>query len=233
MFGLSPEQWQDLVLSVGTRRKERRLNPVEAGRLIRLALQTSSSDVLAKTLNFQDATTMHRIASLADLPNDLADVVDWRNRTGSISMSTASVLLSLRDLESIRWAFAAVLANSLTRDEARQLVQVSDRSKLPLPECLQTVLNGRPRVERQELVIGQLRSKRVQELLLERGPNEAARLLRVELARRFPEVTALSVRVSANGFSVLFSERDIALLRAKLGSVTISEAVNRFFDSIK
>jgi len=69
MHGLSDTEWRDLVLSVNTHRKQRRLPPCKVAYLIDHALQNTSADQLAKSLGFEDTTTFFKIPqakSIAD-----------------------------------------------------------------------------------------------------------------------------------------------------------------------
>src|SRR5271157_2217088 len=156
MFGLNETQWRDLVLSVNVHRKSRRLSPFETATHLGIALRQTDVRTLAQALGFSDITTLLKIASLKDLPTDVAPLIEWGRAPGTVSMSTAAQLARLpsRDLASA--AIKAAVQYSFDKEEARQLVQIFQRSGQPLNRCVEQVLETRPRIERSELIIGSL-----------------------------------------------------------------------------
>lgn len=221
MFGLTEPQWQDLVLSVNVHRKTRRLSPYQTAQYLAVALDHTTVGSLGEALGFSDTTTLLKILRLKDLPPETAPLVEWGTAPGSVSMSTAAELLRLPDNELVTSAIKAAAQYRLTKEEARQLVQISGRSGEGLQECIGRVLQTRPRVERSELIIGSLLSPEAQRNATELGEEQAARRLRLLLAHYFPDVVCQAVRVRAGRFSVLFSEEDAAKLRQRLAGRTL------------
>ena len=225
-FGLSNDEWQDLLLSVNVHRKQRRLTPAGAARLIERALQQTVADDLAAALGFESTTMLHKIRRLHELPPDLASVVHWGSRRGSLSMSTASELLRLEPEAAIREAFHVAVEHSLTRDEARQLVQIRQRSGKPIRESVAEALRTRPRAVRSELVIGSFITEQSVRAVTELGDEEASRWLRLQLARDVPQVVPRSLRIGDRRFSLLLSEDDGRVLRSVLGGESIESRLS-------
>jgi ParB-like chromosome segregation protein Spo0J len=224
MFGLTEAQWRDLVLSVNVHRKTRRLSPYQTSQYLAMALNHTNVNALGEALGFSDATTLLKILRLKDLPPETAPLVEWGTAPGAVSMSTAAELLRLASSELVAIAIKAAAQHRLTKEEARQLVQIYGRSGEALQECISRVLLTRPRVERSELIIGSLLSPEAQRNAAELGEEQSAKRLRLLLAHRFPDVVCQAVRVRAGRFSMLFSEEDAAKLRRRLAGRTL-EAV--------
>jgi len=233
VYGLPEDEWRELILSVNTRRSKRRLSPAETARRLHTALQNGDASTIATALGFSDTTTMRRIERLTILPADLASLVDWGTRRGRVSMSAASELLRLDDRDAIRQAIMAAIEHELSRDEARQVVQIRDRSQESLAECIQRVLSSRPRIERSELVIGSLLTQEARDAAARVGDTTAARKLGITLARRCPEIVLRAIRMTGERFSIMFNENDAEKLRAALGPKSIEEAVTDIVEGIQ
>jgi hypothetical protein len=232
MFGLAKEKWQDVVLSVNVHRKTRRLSPAEVGRCLNVALQQTDIETLADRLNFKDTTLLRKIARLADLPPDVASMVDWGARKGSLSMSSATEIQRLNDPELIRQAAIAAVENDFSRAEARQLVQIHTRTGVPLPTCVESVLATRPKIERSELIIGSFLTEKSKSACTQLGNDAAARAILLRLARRLPDVTARALRINGDRFSLLLSAEDGTRLRQLIAPDSVEGLLSQFAEQI-
>jgi hypothetical protein len=214
MFGLTKDEWQDLVLSVNVHRKTRRLSPSRVAAHLRKALENTDEETLAHRLNFKDTTLLRKLAKLAELPVDVAATVDWGNRKGSLSMSAATEIQRLEDPAMIREAAIAAIEHDLSRAEARQVVQVHRRTQQSIRECVQSAINTRPKIERSELIIGSFLSTPSRASCARLGNDEAARLIQRYLAKTYPDIVAKALRINEDRFSLLLSAEDGAKLRA-------------------
>jgi len=233
VYGLRDDEWRDLVLSVNVHRKNRRLSPVQVARHMTRALQEIDAERLARALGFGDTTTLTKILRLGELPADLASLVDWGTRRGSVSMSAAAEILRLSSPTAIEHAMRAAVEHNLTREEARQVVQVQKRSGGSIQECVESVLRTRPRVERSELIIGSFVSEVAKARIASLGNEAATRILRRILAREYPNVTCQAVRVNGDRFSLLLSLEDSAKLRSGLRSRSVEGEVTRLVEALK
>jgi len=232
MFGLEKEQWQDLVLSVNVHRKNRRLSPAQVGRILTTALQHTDLETLADRLNFKDTTLLRKIARLADLPPDVASMIDWGTRKGSLSMSSATEIQRLAEPELIRQAAIAAVENDFSRAEARQLVQIRTRTGVPLPSCVESVIGTRPKVERSELIIGSFLTEKAKAGCASPGNDAAARGILLRLASRFPDITARALRINGDRFSLLLSAEDGTRLRQLIAPQSVEALLTSFAENI-
>ncbi|MFC1816510.1 hypothetical protein ACFL0M_11385 [Thermodesulfobacteriota bacterium] len=231
MHGLTKEEWKDLVLSVNVHRKNRRLSPVQVATYISTALENTDLNTLASDLGFEDTTTIKRILRLKDIPDDLATIVDWGTRKGSISMSVATEIMRLSK-DSLYKAIDAIVSNSMNKEEVRQLVQIQSRTDQSVDDCIQQVLKTRPRIERSELIIGSLLTGDAQELSNKLGNEGLAKHLRRSLAKRFPGIICQAVRINGKRFSLLFAEKAAQDFRNLLSGKTIESTVTELVEEI-
>ena len=232
MSDLTQDQWRDLKLSVNVHRKHRRLSPLQAARYMRRALEGMDVDSLARKLNFTGTTTLRKILRLAELCDDVAATVDWGHRRGAVSMSTASEIMRLEDDEAIRVALEACAKHDITRNEARQIVQIYERSSGAIQEAIDSALHTRPKVERSEMIIGSLLTKEAQARTDRLGNEVTTKRLKVKLAKRFPDVVCQAVRVNANKFSLLLKEEDAQSLRDALQGQSVEATISGLIEDI-
>lgn len=218
MFGLQADEWQSLLLSLKTHRKHRRLSPYNVAILLDRALASTDVQTLAQALGFRDTTTLRRIHRLHELRPELGTLVRWGARRGYASMSTASELLRLEDTAEVEDALRAMIENDLTKEEARQVVQIRRRSGRPIPQCVSEALLTRPRIERQELIMGAVLDAGAVQEIQRMGDDEASRVLQRKLAATLPDVMVQLARVSGDRFTLLLKEDEAVKLRKEVGA---------------
>lgn len=233
MHGLTDAEWRDLVLSVNVHRKQRRLSPARVASYLDRALCNVSVEQLAISLGFGDTTTLRKIHRLHKLPADLAAVVDWGNRRGNLSMTTASELMRLDSESLVREAFTGAIEHDLTREEARQVVQSRQRSGSSILECIARALATRPRIERSELILGSFVTAKAQRIAEALGNEAAAHRLKIEIARHLPRVVPKALRVNDGRFSLLLSEDAANELRAGLSGKSIEDGLSTLLERVR
>lgn len=232
MFGISRQDWQDLVLSVNVHRKSRRLRPVQVSRLIRVALANASEDEVAHALGFKDASMLRKLGKLASLPEDIQSWIEWGARDGHLNMSAATELQRLPDDAITREACVLAIAHQMTRDEARQIVQIFERTRAPIAECVERALATRPKIEHSELILGSLRTAQSQSVVAKLGNDKAAKAVRLAMARRVPEVIPKSLRLNDGRFSLLL-DRDAAIaLRQAIAPATVEAFITDLAENV-
>ena len=232
MYGLSEREWQDLVLSLNVHRKSRRLSPYETACFLDRALAQTDVQSLAQALGFSDVTTLHKILRLKQMPAEIAPLVEWGTSSGTVSMSTATELMRLPSIDLTVEAVEAAVQHSFTKEEARQLVQVFQRSARPLDQCISNVLETRPRIEKSELILGSLVSAEAQRRARLLGDEPTAKRLRLLLARQYPDVICRALRVKAGRFSLLLSEDNAAKFRQQLAGEAIEAKLTSLLESV-
>jgi hypothetical protein len=233
MFGLSDEEWQDLVLSVNTHRKQRRLTPVEVAKLVVKAEGAAPLDKIAKALNFGDTTTLSRIRLLADLNPSLAALVDWGGRRGWLSMSTAANLIRIREPELIEKAFTLAIENEITKDEAKQLIQIYNRSDISVENCFDKILSSRTKIEKSELILGSILSDQAKEKLILIPKDVLLKKMKMELARKYPNVVILGLKLGPeNRFSLFLSASDGVVFRKLIFPKTVEQTITFLLEGV-
>jgi hypothetical protein len=228
MFGLQRNEWQDLVLSVNIHRKTRRLSPSTTAILLSRASSHSSPNELAEALGFKEPSTLRKIMSLKSLPPEIADVVEWGERRGSLSMSSAAEITRLEDMDLMRKVAHAAIQSSMTKEEIRQIVQMKTRSNASIEDCIRNALATRPLIERNELILGSLLTEKAKRSVAELGTEAIGRKIQNLMARQFPAVVSKALRVSEERFSLLLSDEDSRQLRLALKGKSVELMITEF-----
>ncbi len=230
--GLTIEEWRDLALSVNTGRGARRLRPVGAARRIAKALTFTRIDQLAEDLGFSDSSTLRRIVRLANLPAEVDPLVEWGGRSGAVSMTSASELSRVVSDVELPRCLKMVAENALTKEEVKQVTQVTRRQGLSVDEAIQAVIETRPRVVRNALFIGAYTDPRAVDILRADNGVLVERALVTRFARSYPEIVIKRISLGEDRFSILVSPEDLEHLRHNLGSVSIEDKVTQFILSV-
>ncbi len=161
----------------GKHRKERLLSPVEVGALLQRACDAGSSlDECAKE-TWIDATGVRRFLRILDLPDDLRHVISWGSPRDAVGFSCATELTRLPKADDQRTVAEAILANGLNSKEVRQVVQLRERSRRPVSECVKEVINMRQAIDRRYVFIGTILDRGAQRALAELPQRERDAML--------------------------------------------------------
>lgn len=160
---LSPQSRQDLILSLGTHRTERRLSPIEVARLIDTVMKSGGSFAdVASLVMFDSTSTLREIHRLLAITEEIQHLIGWGRPTPStLPMKSASQIARLRINQDQIAAAEATLLHRFTSEEVRQLVERRLHSNDPVDECVQGVLRLRPTIERRYLFVGAITSDRI------------------------------------------------------------------------
>jgi len=199
--GLSADELEKLVLSVGTQRSYRPLSPVEvAGMLGSAKKHGATNPQLADVLHLNGPSMLGRFLKLNRLAPAVQAMVDWGASSTTLGFSTASEIAKLPEREQALAAQAAV-RYSFSRTEAKDLVQLRERSGMSLAECISEVVATRPRVEYLDVYVGSVDDGSLREHLRGMSQVERDALLREALEGDAPEFAGeVSVRLTASNF---------------------------------
>ena len=163
--GLSQTELQSLILSVGTHRGRRRLSPMEVATLLHQAVEAGTSrKALSDTLKISEIQ-VSRFIRLFELEPELRDLADWgRGNAATISFSSLLEIVRLEPSQQIEVATSA-LAHKLTKAEFRQISQIAQRSGRHISDCIADVIERRPRVYMQFVLIGSIQEDELQKYL--------------------------------------------------------------------
>lgn len=231
MFGLASKEWQDLVLSVGTHRGQRRISPVQVASLLKRALNNANDvEQLAKALHFQDRTMVSRFLSLLNLPEEYQELVGWGKGDGLISFTSAALVSSLSDKQMIRDALEVVLTQDLAKAETEALVQRIRRSEgtKTVSDAASEVLKMRPRIETRHLIVGAVKEAALTSKLSSMDQWSRDRIWRQVLHDNFPEVQVRGSRLTHKMFYITTdAEGRERLLQHATVSATLEEIVRQ------
>lgn len=190
------------MLSVGTHRVNRPLSPVEVGRHLDTALKGGASpDEIADAVTL--GTSMQaRFRKLLELQPEVQHLVDWGTSGASLAFTAAAELARLVPEEQII-AANAVLEHKLTTSEVKQLIQLRERSRRPLPECVESVLKLRPRLERQFVFVGAITNESLTAKLRSRTQAERDELLVRAVQSAFPDIGPFGGRLGEERFTLV------------------------------
>lgn len=200
--GLERAELRDLILSVGTHRRERRLTPAEVGARIAASLNAgTSADDLAEALTL-DKTMLKRFTRLLTLPPEIQEAVDWGTARSGVSMTAAWNMARLDGSDDQREVARAVVEAGLSAQEVRQVVETRERSKQPIEKCIEAALKLRPVVTRRFLFVGAVRLAGLRSALQHKTQEERDSLLREVISRHHAGAPDWRGRLGARTFSL-------------------------------
>ena len=210
--GLSQTELQSLILSVGTHRGRRRLSPMEVAALFRQAMEAGTSrQALSDSLNISEIQVA-RFIRLFDLEPELRDLADWgRGNTATIPFSSLLEITRLAPSQQIEVATSA-LAHKLTKAEFRQISQVSERSGWHITDCIANVIERRPQVQMQFVLIGSIQQGELQEFLQTQLQNTRDCFLKGVLDKLGQPSQAVRGRLGSKTFTFLAKQDIVSLI---------------------
>ena len=152
--GLTPEEARDLLISVGTHHRKRRLSPVEVAEAFQKAQSAGASiDECASFVRLKGPDMCLRFQSLLNLSHKVRHLVDWGQSGATLSFESARHVAVLNDDEQ-EDLVNAVMSNAMTKDEVRQVIQLRKRSGRNADECVREVLGMRPTIVKKHVFLG-------------------------------------------------------------------------------
>lgn len=228
MIGISPENLRDLVLSVGIHKRERPLLPIEVAELLEKAINSGTAiQELSKEI-LLDSTMITRFRRLLNLAPEIQHLVCWGGESG-ITFSTASEIARLGTSEEHKFLAKAILEHRLSKKEALQVVE--DRKKIgkPINECVDEILEMRPRVIRRYLFIGAVKSSEVQKRLSEMTQQQRNVLFNKVVRSNHPDLPYFEGMLGVKGFT-LTGDDDLNHELGKL-SIDFESFINDYVES--
>ena len=229
MRGISAEELRDLILSVGTHKQERILSPVEVAQLLEKAInagatiQEISKEIL---LNPTMTTRLHRLLNLAP---EIQHLVGWEGKP-KISPSTASEIARLKTLKEQEFLANATLENRLSKREVIQIIEVRNKFNKPIGECVEEIIEMRPRIIRRYLFIGAIKSPEVQDRLSKMPQKERNVLFNNVVTLNLPNLASWDGSLGVNRFTLIGNE-DLNETISKLPT-DFASSINAHLESI-
>lgn len=203
MRGLSAEELQSLIMSVGARGAKRRYTPVEVGRRFKKAVDSGASlQECADAVQLKGSSMVSRFMRLLKLNPNIQHVVDWGQSDATISFSSAWKLTQFNSKDQTQ-ACNAILEHQLSSPEVVQLIQLRVRSGKPITECVKGVLRMRPQIERRHVFIGAITSERLRDRLSAMLQQDRDELLTRAVRKRYAALRDFACRLGASRFTIV------------------------------
>jgi hypothetical protein len=202
LFGLEPDEFRDVLLSIGSNRGRRPLSPIEVAILLKkiLDIGTSMKDCAA-AVHLEGPTMVSRFTRLLNLHPDVQHLVDWGQSGATVSFSSATEIAKLPQEDHVP-AANAIVENQLTGGEIKQIVQRVVRSHRKLADAVDEIVQLRPMIERHHLYIGAVIDDGLRTVLASRTQEQRDQLLQEFLREHFPTASTLSVRLGRTRFTI-------------------------------
>jgi hypothetical protein len=213
LFGLQPEEFQKLLLSVGSHLKGRALTPIEVGVLFeRMLANGATAEDCAKAVHFDGSSMVHRFTKLLSLAPTIQHNVDWGSSGATIGFSAAAELARLDSVDQESLAEAA-MQHGMSSAEVKQAVQLRKRSERDIATCIQEVLGMRPEVVRRHVFVGAITSEAVRRGLATYDQHGRDALFTTQLANYLPGPHILGAKLGTARFTIVTDDTGSAILR--------------------
>ncbi|MEH2295051.1 hypothetical protein [Nostoc sp.] len=155
---LSSEERRDLILSIGTHKKNRRLSPIQVAQLLNrlYQIQEISLNQIAQELELKDSSILRRFLLLLSLPPEIQPLVNWGTSPGYLSFSVASEISRVKESENINILAKDALENQRSKEEVRAILQCNLRGGGSLTHCIETIDSTRTKVIHHYVFLGKL-----------------------------------------------------------------------------
>ena len=228
--GLSSQELKDLLMSVGTHQKKRRLSPMEVSKILHKTI--SSGAGLEECRNFvqlKDRSVLKNFLTLSKLSPGLQHLVDWGQSDATISF-TASTEISRLNEDEQQVLGENALKHRLRKNEVKQIVQLRRRSRRKIEDCIDEIVGMRPQIETRYMFVGIVR-KGLRRKLLEMKQLERDLLFSRVVFHAYPEIEKKSFRLGEEMFTIVTDEDGANQLKAG-GDECFEESINRSLEEM-
>lgn len=204
---LSSDERRDIILSVGTHKKNRRLSPIQVAQLLNrlYQIQGISLTQIAQELELKDSSILRRFLSLLSLPPELQPLVIWGTSPGYLSFSVASEISRAKEFDKITLLAKDALENQRSKEELRAIIQCNLRGGGSLNECIERIDSTRPKIIHHYVFLGQITTLINEEQSEEQYSFE----LKAILSKLVDEKNVLSAAIKNGRFSFTLTESAI------------------------
>lgn len=198
---LEPEEWALVLASIGTRRRERPIDPVTLAEMFERTPWTN--DEIAKRLSVTSRTVV-MFKHLLRLPQNIRALL----QIGKIGIDEGDRLSTLKkDTFSQQFLAKAITDRAIGADLVKSAVRFKNRNPdLPIGSCIDMALKAKPTIEKRHILVTSI-EKGVSEALIERAEQaqiSLPNLLRKVLERNLPNNESL-VSIVTHGAVILLT----------------------------
>ena len=202
--GLTAQEFQELKFSVGQTTRDRRpLSPMEVGELCEKSIGNGANrQKIAAGLEITEGM-ISKFLRLKDLAPEIRHLVSWGySGDGAIGFSVAAEL-ARRSVTGQKIVSEAILRHRIRRTEILSVFQLFERSKEPLPACVDRVLRRRSSVRIQQIVLGAVTSAESVKRLLSLSQIKRDELLEKIVSRLFPDAKDFTAKLGSDRFAII------------------------------
>ncbi len=202
LFGLEPESFSRLILSIGSHRGVRPFTPVEVAEHFKTMIDNGASlDACAEAVHLDGTAMISRFLRLNQLHDSVKYLVDWGASKASLGFTAAHEIARIPQ-STHEEIVKKILRFGLKSNEVRQIAQLHIRSGRAVSECTDEVIGMRPQIEVRHVVIGSI----TQEAIIQRlkGLSQTQRNLLFAKALRvlFGKTIEVTGGLSPNRFTI-------------------------------
>ncbi len=230
MLDLTPELKRDLILTLGSDRAERRFDPLKTAQTLDQALKGGGSfKEVADLVGFKGTSVLREIHRLLRLAPEIQHLVQWRARPPALSMTSASYVARLDDTSDQLAAIQAILEHDFSSTETRQLIETRFKSKLPIGECVKSMMRLRPHIDKKHLLVGAIISQDLSHSLEDMAQAERDELLRLAVLHGLGELSPWSGTLGSTRFTLIGGENFLDEVNASVSN--FEEAINKSLEA--
>jgi hypothetical protein len=160
--------YSNLLLSLGTHKKERPLKPIEVAKLINtLKSETKESwNKVASRLGV-GIDQVKSFRNLLHLPEQVHYAIGYGDTNEeSLAFTTANIVSELKNMREKELLCKFALSNKLTKDETERIIQLKKQSPdEAIEECVNKVLNLRPVFEKGYVIVTLVKDETLRKLV--------------------------------------------------------------------
>jgi hypothetical protein len=224
--GISTDIQKKLLLSVGSHKATRLLSPVEVAEAVQASLDAGSTlQQIAEFLHLEGTSVLTKFVRLLRLSPAVRHLVDWGRSQSTIGFTAASEVARLNDHEGQMQLCQAGLQHQLGSSEMKQILQLHQRSRRPLTDCVAEILKLRPSVQRVHVFLGAVTDPGMRRRLAAVSQLDRDVAMRNAVQRAFPRLAKFGCRLGSEKFTITGDE-DVSAQLAQ-GGKDFEAAINK------
>ena len=202
LYGLEPEIFSKLILSVGSHRGIRPLSPIEVADSLRIMVQNGATlEDCARAVHLDGTAMVSRFLRLNQLDEDVKHLIDWGASRTSIGFTSAQELARIHQDDHQHLA-KNILEFGLISSEVKQITQIYKRSRRSISECVNEIVGMRPQIEIRHVVVGSIVDEKARDCLAKLSQLERNSLFQKALNQIFPGILEVSGSLSPIRFTM-------------------------------
>ena len=153
---ISPDERKNLILTLGTHRKTRRLSPVEAAQIIDKAISGGMSREDVASLCLVSVDMVMKIRKLVTLTPGVRHMIEWGGGPSTVSPSVGTEIARLVDSSHQEQLCALSLQWKLIKREVLAIIDFVNRLGLSVDNAVERVVSQRTVKKQLYVVVGAL-----------------------------------------------------------------------------